>query len=501
MIRFFGIALCLLAFTNVMPLFAFELRYPISSKNIAINPTADLSSDSMVIRNQIFEGLVRIGNDYSIEPSLAASWSISLDGRKYVFKIKEKSFWHDGSPVLTSQICDYFITLIASNKKRHWLFSGLKGISLKTTHSGLSKLGIQCVDQSVVFDFEVPNSQFLSLMASAGARVGKKSEGKWIGTGPFCLSSQNTEAVILENSKYWLNSRKFANRILFENFENKVDLTPLILSKKFDLFPLSSNEVVQKMDQKEYLLSPAGSFHVRLLLFNNKARNTNNVNLRKAIAIGLNRNEIADKSGALNPAIATSLNPVELLRPKFVDFIPKYDKNLAINSIEKYGYKGTEVEFIHSLSGQGKSLATPNLIMTALKDIGLKVKEKKLAYEDYLNRINLGDFEIALINFQPDYPSIDAFYYPLLFSNAADNFVGFSNSDFDSLNTFARQEKDVEKVPFYYDKLNKILQSEVPLVPLYRSQSFVAHRKNLLVPINELGIGFLDFSKIVLSAE
>jgi ABC-type transport system substrate-binding protein len=492
-LRFFC---CILAFSSV-ELFAFEIRYPISSKQIAIDPTADLSSDSSVIRNQIFEGLVRISQDYSIEPSLAMSWKISLDGLNYEFKLRESALWQDGTLVTGDQICSFYKSLIYSKPKQLWMFSGLKGLdSGSNAQTSLADLGIKCAKQTVSFEFSVPNSQFLAILASAGARIGRKVQKNWIGTGQYRLQSQGKDIISLVKNKYATNIANSASNLIFEKFAGSEDISQLILSKKFDLFPVSSRELAQKIDPSEYALLPAGSFHLRLLLFNNKSRKTKDLTLRTAIATGLNRKEIADKSGAVDSSIAGSLNPSEFLRPKFSDFIPRFDSSKAVTLIKNSGFVGAEIEFLYSLRGQGKTVETPPLIASSLKEIGLNVKELRLDYEEYLRRIFSGNFEVALINFKPDYPSIDAFYYPLLFTNAVNNFVGFSNSEFDSLNTLARQEKNSEKLPGYYDKLNKILFNEVPLVPLFRNQAFLVHKKNLKIPINELGIGFLDFSKI-----
>ncbi len=47
---------------------------------------------------KIFDGLVTYDFDLKPRPQLATSWTVSPDGLKYVFKLREGVTWHDGKP-------------------------------------------------------------------------------------------------------------------------------------------------------------------------------------------------------------------------------------------------------------------------------------------------------------------------------------------------------------------------------------------------------------------
>ncbi|MBM3650917.1 MAG: ABC transporter substrate-binding protein, partial [Alphaproteobacteria bacterium] len=52
----------------------------------------------------IFESLGRIDRNGAIGPGLAESWSISEDGKEYLFKIRQGVKYHDGEPLDASVV-------------------------------------------------------------------------------------------------------------------------------------------------------------------------------------------------------------------------------------------------------------------------------------------------------------------------------------------------------------------------------------------------------------
>jgi len=52
----------------------------------------------------IFESLGRIDRTGAVAPGLAESWSISEDGKEYLFKIRQGIKFHDGEPLDASVV-------------------------------------------------------------------------------------------------------------------------------------------------------------------------------------------------------------------------------------------------------------------------------------------------------------------------------------------------------------------------------------------------------------
>src|SRR5690349_18095277 len=76
-----------------------------------INPDLSTGGPDLYIGCMIYEGLVRFGKGFKIEPLLAKSWEISPDGLDYTFHLVEAN-WHDGKP-FTSEDVKYTLTEVS----------------------------------------------------------------------------------------------------------------------------------------------------------------------------------------------------------------------------------------------------------------------------------------------------------------------------------------------------------------------------------------------------
>ncbi len=82
-------------------------------------------SPSFALRN-LYDTLVAVeGNPPKIVPQLAASWTVSPDGRDYVFKLDPAAMFEDGSPVTADAVKYSFDRLLRLNKGNVWMVLGV----------------------------------------------------------------------------------------------------------------------------------------------------------------------------------------------------------------------------------------------------------------------------------------------------------------------------------------------------------------------------------------
>ena len=62
-------------------------------------PGDSYSSDSAVVIEQLFRGLLRIDHDLNVVPELAQNMNVSADGLTYLFMLREDACWSDGHPL------------------------------------------------------------------------------------------------------------------------------------------------------------------------------------------------------------------------------------------------------------------------------------------------------------------------------------------------------------------------------------------------------------------
>jgi peptide/nickel transport system substrate-binding protein len=70
----------------------FVMKYEPATLTSINNTSTPLTS------GKIFDGLVTYDFDLNPKPQLATSWTVSPDGLKYTFKLREGVTWHDGKP-------------------------------------------------------------------------------------------------------------------------------------------------------------------------------------------------------------------------------------------------------------------------------------------------------------------------------------------------------------------------------------------------------------------
>ncbi|MGL5735990.1 MAG: ABC transporter substrate-binding protein, partial [Beijerinckiaceae bacterium] len=57
-----------------------------------------------VVNGTIYEGLTAIDKDLRVVPAIAQSWTVSPDGKTYVFKLVSGATFHDGKPVEAADV-------------------------------------------------------------------------------------------------------------------------------------------------------------------------------------------------------------------------------------------------------------------------------------------------------------------------------------------------------------------------------------------------------------
>lgn len=79
------------------------------------------SPNELFAQHQVYEGLVRIAANGSIQPWLASDWSISEDGRIYTFSLREDVRFSDGTPFNADAVVANFNAVLNRRENHDWL--------------------------------------------------------------------------------------------------------------------------------------------------------------------------------------------------------------------------------------------------------------------------------------------------------------------------------------------------------------------------------------------
>src|SRR3990170_3607680 len=90
--------LALTAATFAAPRRGGTLRVGLNADPPNMDPHQSTAAVDRQVYQNLFDKLVDINQDLQIVPMLATSWTISGDGRQYVFKLRPNVVFHDGTP-------------------------------------------------------------------------------------------------------------------------------------------------------------------------------------------------------------------------------------------------------------------------------------------------------------------------------------------------------------------------------------------------------------------
>ena len=245
-----------------------ELKLMSSEKITNLFPLSSEDVYEQRVNNQIFESLLKIDQTGThVIPSLAESFIISPDAKKYTFILRKGIYFHaddcfsdkSGREVVASDIqyCMQFACSgLPENKIGNLLINKIKGAkkfhdATKLSMKGQSVTGIKVVndytieialDESYVgFDKILTHSNLGIFAPEAYEKYGKDILKHPVGTGPFQIESWNNQGLSLKrNPKYWKkdgygNQLPFLDKVILTYSKTKKDELLAFRKEKIDI--------------------------------------------------------------------------------------------------------------------------------------------------------------------------------------------------------------------------------------------------------------------------
>jgi len=242
-----------------------QVRYvkAIYSMPLSFDPIQMNDVTSLLFSELIYDGLLRISNDYGYEGSLAESWTTSKDGRTLQFKLRDNSVFHNGDAVTASDVVSSISRAVSKDSKVYSLYDCIVGAA--TFHAGHAKSvnGLKAVDSKTIeIDLTKPFPPIMYVLAGATAKILPARLSKDahffenpIGSGPFRFIRkglyEKNHSIVLQSVKSHPRFKgNIDELILFEADESKA--RALALNGQVDdlaNYPLTGNEDVFKNGQ------------------------------------------------------------------------------------------------------------------------------------------------------------------------------------------------------------------------------------------------------------
>ncbi len=293
----------------------------------SMNATTVFDNNSIWIFEQIFQTLYTVTNDgKSVIPQLATSYKVSADKKTYTFTLRHGVKFSTGKPLTSA---DVKFSLDQNTKaSQGWGF-------INTAIKSVSAPSPDTVAVHLKYPW-APLLADLSIFANGivPANYGGETEAQFynhpVGTGPFKWDywHKGSALRLVRNPLYWEKGKPYLNSITWTDVPN--DNTRQLQLKggqaQIDQFPAWSTVASLKAAQgvNMHLFN---STQTNYLAFNELRKPFQDVHVRRAISLAINRNALVKAVLFGNGKPANSLFPPQV--PFYQAATPGLQYNLA----------------------------------------------------------------------------------------------------------------------------------------------------------------------------
>lgn len=441
----------------------------------------------------LYRGLMIYEGDRAV-PDMAADFpTISPDGLVYTFTLKPGIKFHNGREV---EAADFKYSLERcldpdwASWANYYLLS-IKGAQDIIDGKTKEASGIEVLDKYTLrFTLNAPDMTFLNVLALPNNWVVPKEEvEKWgkdfekhpVGTGPFMLKelTPGEKAVFVPNPYYFHEDQPYVDEVIF--YFGIDESTALLRMEKGeidilfgDMIPAAEfPRLVSDSNYEEWLFVEP-SMYTWWLGLNNKKEPLDNLALRQALNMAINRDKVVKLTGgkgealyAIYPAKSPGFDPNYRPYP--------YDPEAAKAKLQESGLaEGTELELLVS-SEDNLSVTLAQAIQQDLEQIGLKVNIKQVSGVTSYDLIVAGDEQTYLNSWYMIQPDPADLINNLFMTDAGSNQDFYSNPKVDELAVQALAEQDRDKRMKLYQEIEHLLMEDAVHVPLFTGISYYMH--------------------------
>ncbi len=433
---------------------------------------------------EIFGGLVTLDQDLNIQLDLAESFEVSDDGRTYTFILRDDVRFHNGRRVTAEDVA-WSIERAASRELASPTALAYLGdiVGAREHFFGLADgiEGIEVVDDRTIrFTIDAPKPYFLAKLTYPTAFVVDRDqvEGNprnWTrqpnGTGPYRLVEWRLgERIVLEaNEDYHLGTPSLAEAVYLLSGGSALTRWE---NDELDVAGISINDIERARDPNSDLgpyYSAWPQFSISYLAFNTAVPPFDDVHVRRALGLAIDRERIANVtfSGMIEPATG-------ILMPQMPGYVPEdltlpYDPEAAREelALSQYADDMPPIEITEVGAGAEASIDMQAFIEQWRTELGLEVSIRQTDFATFLADQDSGRLQAFNAGWIMDYPDPEDILDLKFHSDSALNDVGYSNPEVDAILDQARTEQDPEaRLDLYREAQAQIIE-EAAWLPLY----------------------------------
>jgi oligopeptide transport system substrate-binding protein len=470
--------------------------YNLAVEPRTIDPVLNNAVDGSVVIFNLFEGLVRIGLDDAPEAGHAESWEVSEDGMTWTFHLRKGLKWSDGVPITAEHFRYGFLRLLDPENASPYAHYGFCLKNGEAYYNGKAKaedVGLKAVDDATfVIQLEFQTPLLLDYLAyhiffPARPEIVAKDPRGWtskpetiVCNGPFVLTDwqHNSEMTIKKNPNYWdADSVKIDGVRLVMITDSNTALAAFKAGKLDFLKTPPAPMLPQLFQSGEAKVAP--TLGTSFSVFNVKKKPFDDVRVRKAFALAVDRTALVEKvtMGKQKPAagfipygIPGPAKDKDFRAASGKDYLPlRADVEGAKKLLAEAGYpdgKGFPKVTYKYNSNVGNTALAEALQAMWKQNLGVEVELFAEEWKVFIDTRAQHNFEIARHAYLVDFFDAGSLL-ELWLTGTYENYAEYSDARYDEVVKASLREMDTAKRVGYLLEAEDILMRDMPVLPLY----------------------------------
>ncbi|MBR4738371.1 MAG: ABC transporter substrate-binding protein [Bacteroidales bacterium] len=441
---------------------------------------------------QLYNGLIQLDTDMSVQPCIAKRWEVSPDGLTYTFILRDDVCFHNGRTVVANDFVYSFQRIVDPSiaSPGAWIFSDVNHFTAPD-------------DTTFVMQLKSPFAPFLSQLGMVYCSVvpkevveqyGKEFRSHPCGTGPFRFQywKEGVKLVLRKNPDYFevdtSNTRLpyldavavtfivDKQTVFLEFVKGNLDfMNSLDASYKDEL--LNHDGTLKEKYASRIVMTSTPYLNTEYLGFNmdSKSQIKNSKLIRQALNCGFDRRKMMLylRNNVGTPGVGGF---VPLGLPGF-DSLPnyghEYNPERARQLLAEAGYPDGQGLPRLKLSTTSSYLDLCKYIQQQLGLIGIDVQvdvNPPAALREHIAQGQVDWFRGSWVADYPDAENYLSLFYSANRAPSGPNYTRFSSKEFDRLYLEARRCTDDSRRLALYRRMDQIVMEQAPVMVLYYDQ-------------------------------
>jgi len=456
-----------------------------------LDPNLAESNVEFYIFNDLFEGLLRVGKDGEAIPALAQKWE--HQGNVWTFHLRPQAKWSNGDPVTADDFVYSWRRLTdpkTASPYGSYLASAyvLNAAAINAGSKPPSELGVKALDaHTLQVTLSEPNAYLLKQLVHfpvlpVNRKVVEQYGKNWtqpahfVGNGAFRLSEWvvNEKVVVERNPLYWDNANTVLNKVTFlpiQGFPEVARFRAGEVELGYTTPPELYQQLKKTLGDQQLVTYPLLS--TSYFAFNNRQTPFNDVRVRQALNLALDKEIIAGKVLGYGQQPAWTFTPTgaggyRLQAGAAAGLTPEQRHAQAKKLLAEAGFNAENplrFTVLYSNDATIKKIVIAAAAMWKKNlgvEAGLQSQERKVT----LDNINRGQYSVAFTRWLADYDDPSTFLN-VFRADSSENSPKYRNPEYDRILHQATAAPTPQQVQQYFQQAEAVLAVDTPVAPVY----------------------------------